>query len=95
MGQVFRYAVATGKAKRDQTADLKGALPLVKQTHFAAIIEPKQIGERLRGCWSYKGDYTVQAALKLSAYLFTRPGEVRRMEWSEIDFDECRWTNTT
>lgn len=92
IGQVFRYAVATGKAKRDQTADLKGALPPVKTTHFAAIIEPKQISELLRGCWAYKGDYTVQAALKLSAYLFTRPNEIRRMEWSEIDFDECRWT---
>ena len=40
IGQVFRYAVATGKAKRDQTADLKGAFPPVKQKHFAAIIEP-------------------------------------------------------
>ena len=91
IGQVFRYAVATGKAKRDQTTDLKGALPPVKQKHFAAIIEPKLIGELLRGCWAYKGDYTVQAALKLSAYLFTRPGEIRRMEWQEIDFQECRW----
>ena len=91
IGQVFRFAVATGKAKRDQTADLKGALPPVKQKHLAAIIEPKLIGELLRGCWAYKGDYTVQSALKLSAYLFARPGEVRRMEWTEIDFDKCRW----
>ena len=92
IGQVFRYAVATGKAKRDQTADLKGALPPVKQTHLAAIIEPKQIGELLRGCWAYKGEYSVQAALKLSAYLFARPNEIRRMEWADIDLDASRWT---
>jgi len=91
IGQAFRFAVATGRAKRDQTADLKGALPPVKQKHFAAITEPQQVAAFLRGCWAYKGDYTVQVALKLSAYTFTRPGELRRMEWGEIDFQESRW----
>lgn len=92
VGQVFRYAVATGRAKRDQTADLKGALPPVKQKHFAAIVEPSEIGAFLRACWEYKGSYVVQSALKVSAYLFTRPGEIRQMEWREIDFNEKRWT---
>ena len=92
IGQVFRYAVATGKAKRDQTADLKGALPPVKQNHFAAITEAKQIGELLRGCWGYNGAYTVQSALKLSAFLFARPNEIRRMEWVDLDLDASRWT---
>lgn len=92
IGQVFRYAVATGKAKRDQTADLKGALPPVRQNHFAAITEPKRIGELLRGCWDYNGEYSVQAALKLSAYLFARPNEIRRMEWVDLDLDASRWT---
>ena len=92
IGQVFRYAVATGKAKRDQTADLKGALPPVKQNHFAAITEAKQIGELLRGCWGYNGEYTVQSALKLSAFLFARPNEIRRMEWVDLDLDASRWT---
>lgn len=74
VGQVFRYAVATGKAKRDQTADLKGALPPVKQKHFAAIIEPKQIGELLRGCWAYKG-------MRVSAQRY-RPTRNQRLDGS-------------
>lgn len=85
IGQVFRYAVATGRATRDQTADLKGALPPAKGNHFAAITDPQQIGELLRVMADYRGAIETRIALLLSAYLFTRPGELRQMEWAEID----------
>ena len=85
IGQVFRYAVATGRAVRDQTADLKGALPPARGKHFAAITDPKEIGELLRSMAGYSGAIETRIGLQLSAYLFTRPGELRQMEWAEID----------
>lgn len=90
IGQVFRYAVATGRAVRDQTADLKGALPPAKGSHFAAIIDPMEIGALLRAMAGYRGAIETRVALQLSAYLFTRPGELRQMEWAEIEGDV--WT---
>lgn len=91
IGQVFRYAVATGRAKRDQTADLKGALPPPKKTSFAAITDPQEVGGLLRAMDDYKGTLATRTALQLSAYLFTRPGELRQMEWTEISFESARW----
>ena len=91
-GQVFRYAVATGRAERDPTGDLRGALPPVKKDkHFAAITEPKKVGELMRDIAGYSGSYVVKAAFKLSPLLFVRPGELRRMEWTEIDLDKSEW----
>lgn len=90
IGQIFRYAVATGRAVRDQTADLKGALPPAKGNHFAAITDPKEIGALLRAMAGYRGAIETCIALQLSAYLFTRPGELRQMEWAEIEGDV--WT---
>ncbi|HSB95155.1 MAG TPA: integrase arm-type DNA-binding domain-containing protein [Spongiibacteraceae bacterium] len=90
-GQVFRYAVATGRAERDPTPDLKGALATAKVRHHAAITDPKAVGNLLRAIDSYQGTPTVTAALKLSPLLFVRPGELRHMEWTEIDFDQARW----
>ncbi len=91
IGQVFRYAVATGRATRDQTADLKGALPPAKKKHFAAITDPLEVGELLRAMDNYRGTLETQIALQVSAYLFTRPGELRQMEWTEIDFEQSIW----
>ena len=90
-GQVFRYAVATGRAKRDQTADLKGAIPPPKKTHHAAIIDPIEVGELLRTIHDYHGSFQVRIALKLSAYLFQRPGEIRQMQWDEINLESALW----
>jgi integrase len=92
IGQVFRYAVATGRAIRDQTADLKGALPPAKGEHFAAITDPKEAGELLRAMAGYRGAIETHIALQLSAYTFTRPGELRQMEWAEIDTLKAVWT---
>ncbi|MHB1236921.1 MAG: tyrosine-type recombinase/integrase [Gallionella sp.] len=91
-GQVFRYAVATGRAERDPTGDLRGALPPVKKDkHFAAITEPKKVGELMRDIDGYQGSYIVKSAFKLSPLLFVRPGELRKMEWSEVDLDKAEW----
>ena len=91
-GQVFRYAVATGRAERDPTGDLRGALPAYrKDRHFAAIIEPLKIGELLRDIEGYSGSFVVKAAFQLSPLLFVRPGELRKMEWSEVDLEKAEW----
>ncbi|EIJ36217.1 tyrosine-type recombinase/integrase [Thiothrix nivea] len=91
ISQVFRYAVATGRATRDQTADLKGALPPAKGKHFAAITDPQEVGELLRAMDDYRGAMETRIALQLSAYLFTRPGELRQMEWAEVDTVKAVW----
>ena len=90
-GQIFRYAVATGRAERDPSTDLKGALREPKKKHFAAITEPKNVGPLLVAIDGFAGSATVRAALRLSALLFCRPGELRHMEWKEINWDEERW----
>lgn len=95
-GQVFRYAIATGRADRDPSADLRGALPSVKsrRTHFAAVTEPKQVGALLRALDGYQGTPTVKAALKLAPLVFVRPGELRTAEWADIDLDAAEWRYT-
>lgn len=95
-GQVFRYAVATGRAERDPSGDLRGALPSVKsrRTHFAAVTEPKQVAELLRALDGYRGTPTVRAALQLAPLVFVRPGELRKAEWAHIDLDAAEWRYT-
>jgi integrase len=93
-GQVFRYAIATGRATRDVSSDLRGALPPVKGEHFAAITEPKQVGALLRAMDGYTGSYIVRCALRLAPLVFVRPGELRKAEWKDIDLDGEEWRYT-
>lgn len=90
-GQIFRYAVATGRAKRDPVADLRGALPPTKKEHYATITDPKAVGELLRAIEGFSGTFVVECALCLAPYVFVRPGELRRAEWSEIDLVQATW----
>lgn len=90
-GQVFRFAVADGRAERDVTADLRGALAVVPESHFSAITEPKQAGNLMRSIFEYQGHPCTVAALKLCPLVFVRPGELRTAEWSEIDLDSAEW----
>jgi len=90
-GRVFRYAIATGRAERDVSADLRGALPPARGKHFATITEPKKIGALLRAIDSYDGSVVVRTALRFLPLIFVRPGELRGAEWSEIDFDAKEW----
>jgi integrase len=93
-GQVFRYAVATGRAQRDPSGDLRGALPPFKGEHFAAITEPKRVGQLLREIDGYQGTITVNCALRLAPLVFVRPGELRRAQWADIDLDAAEWRYT-
>ncbi|MEJ2802018.1 integrase arm-type DNA-binding domain-containing protein [Comamonadaceae bacterium PP-2] len=91
-GKVFRYGVQTGRCERDPSADLRGALEPVVVKHMAAILEPARVSELLRAFDSYTGQPTTAAALKLSALLFQRPGNIRQMEWAWVDFDHAMLT---
>ncbi|MET3916116.1 integrase [Variovorax sp. OAS795] len=89
---VWRYAVATARAPRDITGDLKGALTPHKKRHFAAITDPVKLGELVRVIRAYQGGPIVRAALQLAPMLFQRPNELRGAAWSEIDLDKALWT---
>jgi len=90
-GQIFRYAVANGKAERDISADLRGAIAPPAKRHFASIHEPKEIGELLRAIDAYRGSPVTRCALKLAPLTFVRPGELRHAEWVEIDMEAAEW----
>ena len=90
-GQVFRYAVATGRAERDPTGDLRGALPSPKEKHHASIIEPKRVGGLLRAIDGYEGFFATKCALRLAPLVFVRPGELRKAQWPEVDFAKAEW----
>jgi integrase len=91
---VFRYAIATGRAQRDVSADLRGALPPVKVESFAAVTEPAKVGDLLRAIDGYQGTLTVSCALRLAPLVFVRPGELRKAEWADIDLDGAEWRYT-
>lgn len=90
-GQVFRYAVATGRAERDPSGDLKGALKSATTRHNPAIVDPAGVGRLMVAIEGFQGTPAVKTALQLSALLFQRPGEIRAMEWSEINWEAERW----
>lgn len=91
-GQVFRYAVQTGRIEQNPVPDLKGALKPHVPKHFAAVVNPVAVGGLLRSIDAYTGTPTTQAALKLSALFFQRPGNIRAMKWSWVDFDNAMLT---
>jgi len=94
IGQVFRYAVSTGRAPRDPTRDLRGALPPVKGEHFAAVTDPQRVGDLLRAIDAYKGSLAVECALRLAPLVFVRPGELRHARWADIDLGAAQWCFT-
>lgn len=90
-GQVFRYAIATGRAKYNPAADLLGALAPVVKTSFPTITDPAKIAELLRAIDGYQGTLETKCALKLAPLVFVRPGELRKAEWREIDLENALW----
>jgi len=90
-GQVFRYAIAHGIARRDPSADLRGALAPIVRTSRAAITDPAKVGALLRAIDGYGGQHVTRCALRLGPLLFVRPGELRAMEWAELDLDAAQW----
>ena len=87
VGQIMRYAIATGRAERDITQDLRGALAPVPTKNRPALTDPVRVGELLRAVDGYQGEATTAAALKLAPLTFVRPGELRAAEWREFDLD--------
>lgn len=90
-GQIFRYAVATGRAVRDPCADLRGALPPIKAKHHPSVTDPKKVTELLRAIQSFSGSLVVKCALQFAPLVFVRPGELRQAEWQEIAMDKAEW----
>ena len=90
-GQIFRYAIATGRAERDPSVDLKGAIPPPKKTHHASIIKPSEIGALLLAIDGYQGHFVTKCALRLAPLVFVRPGELRHAEWQELNFATGEW----
>lgn len=94
VNEVFRFAIASGKADRNIAVDLKGALQPVKKKHLAAVTDPTRAGELLRMIDSYSGTLTVQCALKLAPLVFVRPGELRTARWRDINLETAEWRYT-
>jgi integrase len=91
IGQVFRFAIATGRASRNPVPDLQGALKPVVVEHYAAITDPVKIGELLRAVDGYTGELATRCAFRLSFLVMLRPGEVRKAEWQEISLERKEW----
>jgi integrase len=91
LGQVFRFAIATGRASRDPSADLRGALAPERERHFGALTNPADVAGLMRAIGGYQGSFVVKCALYFSALTFGRPGEIRRAEWNEMDIGESLW----
>jgi integrase len=90
-GQVFRYAVQTGRAERDITADLRGILPSQEVKHMPAPTDPAEVRELLLALDGFKGSMTVQTSLNLAPLVFVRPGELRAARWADIDLEAAEW----
>lgn len=87
VGQVLRFAIARGDAEIDVTVNLKGALKPRRVRYFGALTAPRDVADLMTRIESYSGSPVVRAALWFSLYMFQRPGEIRKAEWMEMDFD--------
>lgn len=93
LGQIYTYAIATDRANYDISAGFMGYLPPTSKTrkHMASVTDPKELAPLLRAMDAYQGSLVAQSALKLLPMLFVRPGELRHMEWAEIDLETAEW----
>lgn len=91
LSQVFRYAIATARAKRDPAADLRDAFAPPEKRHFPTLIDPVRIADLMRAIHGYQGHFTTCAALRLAPLVFVRPGELRLSEWVEVNMDSAEW----
>jgi integrase len=91
VGRIFRYAIASGRAQRDVSADLLGALTKRNPKNFPAITDPKKLGELMRAIDAHRGQPSAEYALRMLPYVFVRPSELRFAVWSEFDLDNAIW----
>jgi integrase len=90
-GQVFRFAIATQRAERDPSADIKGALQPAQTQHYATLTNPRAVAELMRAIDCYQGSFITSCGLRLSPYVFVRPGELRQAEWLELNLEKFEW----
>lgn len=90
-GRIFRYAVATGRAKHNVAADLRGALPTHRKVHRVALMDKEKIGKLLLDIDNYVGSFQVQCAMKLLPLVFVRSSELSKATWDEVDFENAEW----
>jgi len=91
VGAVFRFAIATGRAERDPTGDLRGALITPTVTHRATIVEPNAVGALLPAIDGFEGQAVTRYALKLASLVLVRPSELRKAEWTEFNLIDGEW----
>lgn len=91
VGRIFRFAIATGRAERDISADIRGSLTPSRARHYPAITEPRRIGELMRAIAGYQGQPSTEFALRIAPYVFVRPGELRGARWAEFDLKGALW----
>ena len=94
ISRIMKFAVREGLVERDPTFELQGPDTFKSKPtkHHAAITDPKAFGGLLRAINGYEGHFVVKAALQLSPIVFVRPGELRAMEWAEIDLEKATWS---
>ena len=89
-GQIFRYAIVTGRCKHNPSIDLKDALTQPIKSHRRSITDPAEVGPLIAAIKNYQATPVVMAALQLSPLFLCRPGELRHLEWTEVNFAEAR-----
>lgn len=90
--QVWEYWLPTADVQqRNITEGLKARLTPYRKKTFAAIVEPSRFGDLLRAMVAYKGGVIVRTALQLAPLLYQRPGNLREMEWAELDLGAAMW----
>lgn len=93
VSRIYRFAIAAGEATHNPAAGLEEALAAKpRPRHFAAITDPDELGGLLRAIEGFEGTPQVRAALRVAPYLLARPGELRQMEWTEVDLDGALWS---
>ncbi len=90
-GQVFRFAIASGIAKRNPAQGMSGALKSIVVKHMAALIDPAKFGDLMQSVDDYTGSPLTKTALQLAALTFQRPINIRSIEWSELDLKGAKW----
>ena len=89
--QVFRFGIASGVCDTDPSQFLSGAMVPVRRRHFSAVTEPDDVADLLKMLWAYQGSFQVECALKVSPYLFVRPGELRQAQWADVNLGSAQW----
>ena len=91
LSEIFAYAIVHGIIEYNPAQPVAKQIPSHKAEHRAALTEPKDVARLLRDIYNYQGTFVVQCALKLSPLLFQRPGEIRQMEWNDVDIEAKEW----